>query len=124
MVLKTKKLKKLARHRRVRAKIKGTAERPRFSVFKSNKHFYIQLIDDSAGKTLVSASDTELAAFYKKSKKKNKDVKISAYELGKFLAKKAAGAGIKTTVFDRGSYKFHGAILQIASGARDEGLKF
>lgn len=109
------------RRKRIRAKIKGTAERPRLSVFKSNKHFYIQLIDDGTGKTLVSVSDKELAASGKKSKK---TAKIPAHELGKSLAKKAVNAGIKTIVFDRGGYKFHGAVLQIASGAREEGLKF
>lgn len=98
------------RHKRIRAKIKGTASRPRLSVFKSNKHFYIQLIDDSAGKTPVSVSDKELGA--------------SPYELGKSLAKKAADAGIKTAVFDRSGYKFHGAISEMARGAREGGLKF
>lgn len=114
MVKKTKKLKREARHKRIRAKIKGTAERPRLSFFKSNKHFYIQLIDDTSGKTVVSVSDKEI-----KGKKNDK-----AYELGKFLAKKAIGAGIKTIVFDRGGYKFHGAVSLVARGAREGELKF
>ena len=102
------------RHKRIRAKINGTAERPRLSFFKSNKHFYIQLIDDVSGKTVVSVSDKEI-----KGKKNDK-----AYELGKFLAKKAVDAEVKTIVFDRGGYKFHGAVLETAKGARDGGLKF
>ncbi|MEK7134817.1 MAG: 50S ribosomal protein L18 [Patescibacteria group bacterium] len=97
------------RHRRVRAKIKGTEERPRLSVFKSNKYIYTQLVDDENGKILVAASDRGLK---------------SAYEVGKLLAKKAADQGIKKVVFDRSGYKFHGAILELAKGAREGGLKF
>ena len=97
------------RHRRIRAKIKGTAERPRLSVFKSNKYIYTQLIDDENGKILVAASDRDLK---------------SAYEVGKLLAKKAADKGIKMVVFDRSGYKFHGLILELAKGAREGGLKF
>jgi len=97
------------RHRRIRAKIKGTAKRPRLSVFKSNKYIYTQLVDDENGKILVAASDKNLK---------------SAYEVGKLLAKKAADKGIKMVVFDRSGYKFHGAILELAKGAREGGLKF
>ncbi len=97
------------RHRRIRAKIKGTAERPRLSIFKSNKYIYTQLIDDENGKVLVTASDRDLK---------------SAYEVGKLLAKKAADKGIKMVVFDRSGYKFHGTILELAKGAREGGLKF
>ena len=110
---KTKKQKKIARHKRVRAKIIGTTKRPRVSVFKSNKHFYIQLVDDSIGKTLASVSDREIKS------KKNK-----AGDLGKLLAKKAFDMGIKVVVFDRAGYKYHGAVSSIASGAREGGLKF
>ena len=109
MVKKTKKLKREMRHRRIRAKIKGTNERPRLSVFKSNKYIYAQLIDDENGKILVAASDRDLK---------------SAYEVGKLLAKKAADKVIKMAVFDRSGYKFHGAILELAKGAREGGLKF
>lgn len=122
MVKKNKQIKRTARHKRVRAKVFGTAKRPRFSIFKSNKYFYIQLIDDSIGKTLVSVSGKKLSASDRKTKEKTD--KIVAYELGKSLAKKAISLGVKTIVFDRGGYKFHGAILQIAAGAREEGLKF
>jgi len=109
MVKKTKKLKREMRHRRIRAKIKGTAKRPRLSVFKSNEYLYTQLVDDENGKILVAASDRGLK---------------SAYEVGKLLAKKAADKGIKMVVFDRSGYKFHGTILELAKGAREGGLKF
>jgi len=109
MVKKTKKLKREMRHRRIRAKIKGTAKRPRLSVFKSNKYLYTQLVDDENGKILIAASDGGLK---------------SAYEVGKLLAKKAADKGIKMVVFDRSGYKFHGTILELAKGAREGGLKF
>jgi large subunit ribosomal protein L18 len=109
MVKKTKKLKREMRRRRIRAKIKGTAERPRLSVFKSNKYIYTQLVDDENGKILAAASDKNLK---------------SAYEVGKLLAKKAADKRIKMVVFDRSGYKFHGAILELAKGAREGGLKF
>jgi len=97
------------RHRRIRAKIFGTLNRPRLSVFKSNKYIYTQLVDDENGKILVAASDRDLK---------------SAYEVGKLLAKKAADKGIKMVVFDRSGYKFHGLILELAKGAREGGLKF
>ena len=114
MAKKTKKLKRKMRHRRLRAKIFGTAERPRLSVFKSNKHLYIQLIDDNSGSTLSSASDKNI--------KELKNGK--AYELGKYVAKKAVGLGVKKVVFDRGGYKFHGSIKKAALGAREGGLEF
>jgi len=106
---KTKKEKRVIRHKRVRAKIVGTKERPRLSVFKSNKYMYTQLVDDENGKILIEASDRDLE---------------SAYEVGKLLAKKAADKGIKKVVFDRSGYKFHGAVLELAKGAREGGLKF
>jgi len=109
MTKKTKQLKRQMRHKRVRAKIKGTLERPRLSVFKSNKYIYTQLVDDENGKILVAVSDRDLN---------------SAYEVGKLLAKKAADKGIKKVVFDRSGYKFHGLILELAKGAREGGLKF
>lgn len=109
MTKKTKQLKRIMRHRRIRAKIFGTLNRPRLSVFKSNKYIYTQLIDDENGKILVAASDRDLK---------------SAYEVGKLLAKKAADKGIKMVVFDRSGYKFHGLILELAKGAREGGLKF
>jgi len=109
MVKKDKQLKRIMRHRRIRAKIFGTLNRPRLSVFKSNKYIYTQLVDDENNKILVAASDRDLK---------------SAYEVGKLLAKKAADKGIKTVVFDRSGYEFHGTILELAKGAREGGLKF
>jgi large subunit ribosomal protein L18 len=109
-------LKRKIRHKRVRARIIGTAEHPRLSVFRSNKHIFLQLIDDSKGKTLVSASD------FKIKKKINKTEK--AKEAGRELAKSANAKKIKTAVFDRGGYKYHGRIKAAAEGAREEGLKF
>ncbi|MEK7578309.1 MAG: 50S ribosomal protein L18 [Patescibacteria group bacterium] len=106
---KNRQLKRQKRHKRARAKIKGTEKRPRLSVFKSNKYIYTQLIDDENGKILAAASD--------------KGVK-SAYEVGQLLAKKAADKGIRDVVFDRSGYKFHGTVLELAKGAREGGLKF
>lgn len=125
MAKKTKKLKKEIRHRRVRAKIFGTAERPRLSVFKSNKHLYIQLIDDNSGSTLSSVSDKDVSAKGETSPVGGKDTTSNkAYELGKHIAKKAIGLGIKKIVFDRGGYKFHGSVSSVALGAREGGLNF
>jgi len=106
------------RHRRVRAKISGTALRPRFSVFRSNQHIYGQLIDDEKGKTLASVNDSQL----EKSKKAKKSE--LAKEVGLALAKKAVGLKIKEVVFDRGGFKYHGRIKQLAEGAREGGLAF
>ena len=104
------------RHRRVRAKVSGTAERPRFSVFRSNKHLFLQLIDDSKGKTLVSTSD------YKVKKKVAKTEK--AKEAGKELAHLAKAKKIEKVVFDRGGYKYQVRIKAAADAAREEGLIF
>lgn len=102
----------------MRAKIKGTKERPRFSVFRSNKHIFLQLIDDEKRKTILSVSDRAL-------KKPRRSPKANiAYEAGKLLAKKALDAGIKNVVFDRGGYKYHGRVAKVADGAREAGLKF
>ena len=116
---KTQKEKNTRRHLRVRAKISGTAEKPRLSVFRSNKHVFAQLIDDESRLTSISASDTELKA------KKGKDgfVKIfQAQEVGKLLAEKAKAKGIAKAVFDRGGYRFTGRVKAVADGAREGGL--
>lgn len=105
---KSKIQKRITRHKRVRAVVKGTKERPRLSVFRSNKRIYAQLIDDSKGITLLNASD----------------IKISALKVGENLAKKALEKGIKAVVFDRGGYKYHGRVKALAEGARQAGLKF
>lgn len=118
---KIKREKRIARHRRVRAKIKGTKERPRLCVFRSNKHIYAQLIDDSEGsRALISASDIELDI--KKSKKLTKS--DLAQEVGKLIAQKAMAKKIKEVIFDRGGYKYHGRIKALAEAARKAGLQF
>jgi large subunit ribosomal protein L18 len=124
-----KKEKRHRRHKRLRAKISGTKERPRLYVFKSNKHIYTQLIDDEKGKTLLAASDNELKQKSKKpSSKKEKavgSVGISrAFETGKLIAQKSLEKKIEKVVFDKGGYKYHGQVKALAEGAREGGLKF
>ena len=115
-----KKVKRIRRHKRVRAKVFGTAKKPRLCVFKSQKHIYGQLIDDDKGKTLAQASDLEPAL-----KKSEKQGKMNvALEVGKLIAGKAKDLKIEKVVFDRGGYKFHGKIKSLAEGAREGGLKF
>lgn len=115
---KIKRQKKQRRAGRTRAKIFGMAQRPRLSVFRSNKHIYVQLINDEKGKTLASVSDLEL----KKSDKKGK--KELAVLVGQLIAQKAESLKIKKVIFDKGSYKYHGIIKAVAEGARKGGLKF
>ena len=114
-----KQQKRYRRHKRIRAKISGTAEVPRLCVFRSNKHIYAQLVDDEKGKTLVAVSDLEIETKKKKITKKEK-----ALEVGKLIAKKAMEKKIKKVVFDRGGYKYHGRVKALAEGAREGGLKF
>jgi large subunit ribosomal protein L18 len=106
---------KIRRIRRTRAKIFGTAERPRLAVFRSNSQISAQLIDDNAGKTLVSASSLEI-------KEKSNPVKL-AQLTGMNLAKKANAKKIKTAVFDRRGYQYHGRVKALAEGAREGGLQ-
>lgn len=108
------------RHKRIRQKIKGTKTRPRFSVFRSNKHIFLQLIDDVSGKTLISASDLNPPAG---GKKKGAKVEV-AKEIGKKLAELALEKKIKQVVFDRGGYKYHGRVKAASEGAKEGGLKF
>lgn len=109
---------RLKRHRRVRKNISGTAEKPRLNVFRSSKHIYAQVIDDTKGVTLVSASSLE----------KDFDGAGSNCEaakaVGKRVAEKALEKGIKTVVFDRGGYIYHGRVAALAEGAREAGLEF
>ena len=109
---------RMKRHKRIRGKISGTAERPRLSVFRSEKHIYAQLIDDAAGKTLVSASSVEKAFEGSGSNKE------AARKVGKTVAERAVKAGIEEVVFDRGGYIYHGRVQELAEGAREGGLKF
>jgi len=126
-----KKLKKDARHLKIRAKVKGTAEAPRMAVFRSNAHIYVQLIDDANGKTLLSVSDAEIKTAKAKASGKGKDAKNEngrriavAKEVGLLAAEKAKKAKIEKVVFDRGGFKYHGRIKSVAEGAREGGLKF
>jgi large subunit ribosomal protein L18 len=105
------------RHRRIRGKISGTAERPRLVVFRSNKGISAQLVDDLSGKTLAGASWVGLKSF-------SGNKTEQAAEVGKALAESAKSAGIETCVFDRGGYLFHGRVKALADGAREGGLKF
>jgi large subunit ribosomal protein L18 len=104
------------RHARVRAKIKGTAKRPRVSVFRSLKHIQAQLIDDSAGRTLAMANDQEI-------KSKDKPV-AQAKAVGKLLAQKAGKLDVAEVVFDRSRFKYHGRVKALAEGLRAGGIKF
>ena len=108
---------KIRRQIRVRSKIKGTEERPRLSVFKSNRFMYAQIINDDKNQTIVSASEKQI-----KEKLIGKIAKAKA--VGILLAKKAMDKKIKKVVFDRGSYSYHGRIASIAEGAREGGLEF
>ena len=109
---------RLKRHKRVRAKISGTASRPRLAVYRSNAHISAQVIDDVAGVTLVSASTHE------KDFQGNGGNKEAARFVGKTIAEKAAAKGITEVVFDRGGYLYHGRVSELADGAREGGLKF
>ena len=100
---------------RVRNKVSGTAERPRMSVFRSNKQIYVQIIDDEAQKTLAAASSLGL-------EKMNKSEQ--AVQVGKLIAEKAQAAGISAVVFDRNGYLYHGRVKAVADAAREAGLKF
>ena len=112
---------RLARHARVRKKIGGTAERPRFDVYRSNMHIYVQVIDDVAGKTLAAASTVEKeSGKMVEGKSKTEAAKI----VGAEAAKRAIAAGITEVVFDRGGYIYTGRVAAVADGAREAGLKF
>ncbi len=105
------------RHRRVRKKVTGTAERPRLAVFRSSRHIYVQAIDDLAGTTLVSASTME------KDLRGGSTATIdAAKKIGTLVGERAKAAGITTVVFDRGGFKYHGRVAAVAEGAREAGL--
>jgi len=106
------------RRRRIRSKIRGTAERPRLSVFRSNKHIYAQIIDDDRGHTLIQCSsrDVDISGSHKTT--------AAAEAVGKELAARAASAGIESVAFDRGGYIYHGRVKALADGAREGGLRF
>ncbi len=112
---------RVQKHRRMRNRFSGTAERPRLAVFRSNNHMYAQIIDDTVGNTLVAAStlDKEVKAELEKTN----NVDAAAY-LGKVIAKKALDKGITTVVFDRGGFIYQGKIAALADAAREAGLEF
>ena len=109
---------RIRRHRRVRKKVKGTADRPRLAVFKSNRHITAQVIDDRAGHTLAAASTTEAAL------EGHGGNVAAATKTGELLATRAAEAGVTTVVFDRGGNLYHGRIAALAEAARKGGLEF
>jgi large subunit ribosomal protein L18 len=110
---------RLRRHRRIRKKVRGDAQRPRLAVFRSNKHIVAQVIDDRAGKTLAAASTHE--ADLRSGATGNKD---AATKVGQLVAERAKAAGVDKVVFDRGGYVFHGRIAAVADAAREAGLEF
>ena len=119
MITKTdRKFERARRHKRVRTKISGTAECPRLCVFRSNSNLYVQVIDDTAGNTLVQASTLDKEV---KTKKSNKE---AAKEVGALIAKRALEKNIKTVVYDRGGYIYHGVVKELAEAAREAGLEF
>ena len=112
---------RVKKHKRLRNRFSGTAERPRLSVFRSNNHMYAQIIDDTVGNTLVSASTLEKSV--KAELEKTNNVDAAAY-LGTVIAKRAIEKGIKTVVFDRGGFIYQGKIAALAEAAREAGLEF
>ena len=117
MTVSTKPQQRLRRRRRVRAKVRGTAERPRLSVFRSNRGVFAQLVDDENGKTIAAVNWIE--ADLRKLARMDQATKV-----GELLAERARQAGVEACVFDRGGYRYHGRIRAIAEGARSAGLKF
>ena len=105
---------RLRRHARVRRKVRGTAERPRLAVYRTNRHIYAQLVDDRAARTLASASDLEVTEGEKTAR---------ATKVGKALAERAKAAGVERVVFDRGGRLYHGRVKALAEGAREGGLR-
>jgi large subunit ribosomal protein L18 len=117
MTVATKPKQRLRRRRRVRAKVRGTAECPRLSVFRSNRGVNAQLIDDSAGHTLAAVNWTEPDI-------KGLQSMEQAKRVGALIAERAKAAGVETVVFDRGGYRYHGRVKALAEGAREGGLRF
>ena len=117
MAVLTKPQQRLRRRRRVRARIRGSAERPRLSVYRSNRGVFAQLIDDQAGRTVVAVNWTEPEL-------RGSSRMEQAKKAGELLAKRAADSGVSTCVFDRGGYRYHGRVKALAEGAREGGLKF
>jgi large subunit ribosomal protein L18 len=117
MTVMTKRQQRLRRRRRVRARIVGSAERPRLSVHRSNRGVFAQLVDDAAGHTLAAVNWTEPEL-------RKLSASAQAKRAGELLAERAKKAGVESCVFDRGGYQFHGRVKALAEGAREKGLKF
>jgi large subunit ribosomal protein L18 len=117
MTVLTAPARRLKRRRRVRAKVHGTAERPRISVFRSNRGIFVQLVDDVAGQTLAAVNWTESVL-------RSLKPMDQARRAGELLAERAKAAGVDTAVFDRGGYRYHGRVKALAEGARESGLNF
>jgi large subunit ribosomal protein L18 len=117
MTVLTKRQRRLRRRRRVRARIVGSAERPRLSVYRSNRGVFAQLVDDAAGRTLAAVNWTEPEL-------RKLTASEQATRAGTLLAERAKAAGVEACVFDRGGYQFHGRVKALAEGAREGGLKF
>jgi large subunit ribosomal protein L18 len=117
MAIPTAEQRRLRRRRRVRAKIRGTADRPRLSVYRSNKGVFAQLIDDDAGRTIAAVNWTEPAL-------RSMKPMDQAKKAGEEIAARAKQAGVENCVFDRGGYQYHGRVKALADGAREGGLKF
>ena len=108
---------RVARHERLRKKLEGTADRPRLAIFRSLKHIYAQVIDDTTGVTLAAASSAE-------KKLSAKGNRAGAKAVGAAVAERAKGKGINSVVFDRGGFRYHGRVASLAEGAREAGLEF
>ena len=117
MTVATPGARRLKRRRRVRAKVRGTAQRPRISVFRSNRGIFVQLVDDVAGRTLTAVNWTE-------SDLRSLKPMEQAKRAGELLAERAKAAGVESAVFDRGGYRYHGRVKALAEGAREGGLRF
>jgi large subunit ribosomal protein L18 len=117
MTVLTAPARRLARRRRVRAKIRGSAQRPRISVFRSNRGLFAQLIDDDSGRTLASVNWTEAEL-------RGLGRMEQAKRAGELLAQRASAAGVEQALFDRGGYQYHGRVKALAEGAREGGLRF
>ncbi|WP_456401716.1 50S ribosomal protein L18 [Persephonella sp.] len=123
MAVKSRRQKRIIRHKRIRKKVFGTPDRPRLAFFKSLNNLYVQIIDDEAGSTLVSASTIDKDFVEKYGVRGGKNIEM-AKKLGEFIAEKALSKGIENVVFDRGGFIYHGKVKAFAEAAREKGLKF
>ncbi|NPA52407.1 MAG: 50S ribosomal protein L18 [Aquificae bacterium] len=123
MAVKTRREKRLIRHKRVRKKIFGTSQKPRMAFYRSLNNLYVQIIDDEKGITIVSASTIDKDYVEKYRKRGGKSIE-DAQKLGEFIAEKALSKGINKVVFDRGGFKYHGKVKAFADAVREKGLQF